>query len=118
VTADAAAFTAGGSVFLVTATTAGLLAAARFFVDGGPGATLALLGGHAALLVTLSDVLGLAFLLIGVRRLIALRHEAPTFHQANAWALSVRDETQSVCHIESFEARHLHFLERHRRVVQ
>src|SRR5262249_55096709 len=51
-----------------------LVAAAGFLVDGRPGAALRFLLGHAVLLVTLGDVLGLAFLLVGVLRFIPACH--------------------------------------------
>jgi len=55
---------------------AGRLAAAVVFVDGGPGASLGFLFGDAAPLVALGDVVGLAFLLVGVFRFVAARHAA------------------------------------------
>src|SRR6202034_4603094 len=50
------------------------LSAAVVLVDGGPGATLSLLLRNAAALVALLDVLRFPFLLIGVFRLVSLRH--------------------------------------------
>ena len=38
----------------------------RFLVDGRPGASLGFLLVHAAILVTLLDIAGHAFLLVGV----------------------------------------------------
>ena len=59
---------------LAAAGAAGLLAAAVVLVDGCPGPALGLLLGHAALLVAFGDVIGLAFLLVGVFGLVAARH--------------------------------------------
>ena len=58
---------------------AALLAAAVLLVDGRPGPRLGFVLGDAPLLVALLDVLGLALLLVGVRRLVAARHDAVSF---------------------------------------
>src|SRR5690606_31808998 len=51
-----------------------LLAAAVLLVDGGPGPPLSSLLADALPAIALLDVLGLALLLVGVRRLVALWH--------------------------------------------
>jgi hypothetical protein len=53
---------------------AAFLAAARFLVDGRPGAPLGFAFRHAAFLVALLDMARLALLLAGVTRFAALRH--------------------------------------------
>jgi hypothetical protein len=52
-----------------------LLAATRDLVLGGPSAAFGFLLADALLLVAILDVLDLAFLLVGVRRFITLRHD-------------------------------------------
>src|SRR5437762_13620779 len=62
---------------LAAARAAGLLAAAVVLVDRRPGPPLGLLLGDAALFVAFGDVVGLALLLVGVLRLVALGHGRP-----------------------------------------
>src|SRR5688572_2775067 len=56
---------------------AGLLPAVVDLVHRRPGAALGLVVGHAAALVALLDVLGLAFLLVGILRLVSTWHGKP-----------------------------------------
>src|SRR5690606_21897575 len=59
---------------------AGILAATILFVDCGPGNPLRILLALAFLLLALLDVLGLAFLLVGIAGLVTARHdESPWF---------------------------------------
>src|SRR5882672_5420860 len=70
------------------AATAGLLASAVNLVDGGPGAPLRFFLRHAALLVSLLDVLGLSFL---PQRVLVL---------ASAWHVDLRrSRTQVRCRV-------------------
>jgi hypothetical protein len=59
---------------LAVTTTAALLATSMDLVHSCPRATLGFFFGKAAFEIPLFDVLGLAFLFIGVLRLISLRH--------------------------------------------
>src|SRR5678816_265059 len=59
---------------LAAAGAAGLLAAAVVLVDGGPGPGLGLLVRNAFLFVAFRDVVGLAFLFVGVFGLVSARH--------------------------------------------
>src|SRR3954469_11924327 len=66
---------------------AGLVAAAAFLVHGRPGAAFGLFLRHAAILIALLDMLGLALLLVSVTALVAAGHGilhflAPHTHQA------------------------------------
>src|SRR5262245_60916606 len=72
--ADAAALLGGRLVDALAAARPAFLAAAGHGVDGGPGAPLGFLLRHAAMLIALFDVLGLAFLLTGVFCLRSARH--------------------------------------------
>src|SRR6185295_18019435 len=56
------------------ASAAGLLTAARFFVDRSPRAALCCLGRNTALFVAVGDMLCLALLFFGVFSFVALRH--------------------------------------------
>jgi hypothetical protein len=61
------------------------LAAAVVLVDRGPGAPLGFFFRHAARLVAFGDVVGLAFLLVGVLWLVATRHyQVPRFRGITA----------------------------------
>jgi hypothetical protein len=53
-------------VFSFASAGAGLLAATTLLVDGGPSATLGFFLGNATIFVAFLDVLGLAFLLVGI----------------------------------------------------
>jgi hypothetical protein len=73
--ADASALARRRLVHLLAAAgTAGLLSAASHIVDGGPGTALGFVLADTALLIAFLDVLGLAFLLAGVFRLVATGH--------------------------------------------
>src|ERR1700730_2152282 len=61
-------------VFGLAAPGPALLAAMRLLVDGRPGAPRGLPCRDSTLLVAFLDVLGLAFLLVGVARFVAARH--------------------------------------------
>src|SRR5690606_33452134 len=56
-----------------------LLAAAVVLVHGGPGAPLGLVLGYAALLIPLSDMIGLALLLAGIFGFFAAWHAMFSF---------------------------------------
>src|SRR5687768_16732948 len=58
----------------LAAARAGQIAAARFLVDGRPGAPFGVRLGNALLLIAFLDVLGLALLLVGVGALVAAGH--------------------------------------------
>src|SRR3954469_5961051 len=74
--ADPAAALGGNIGVLDAAARAALVAAAGFLVDGRPGAPLGFLRADAALLVAFLDMLGLAFLLVGVARFVTAGHAA------------------------------------------
>src|SRR5579862_5530546 len=56
-------------------TRARFLAAAIILVDGRPGAAFGFFFGNATLLVAFRDMVGLAFLFVGVFGLVAARHD-------------------------------------------
>src|SRR5262249_40593329 len=62
---------AGRISMMVLASRTRLLAAVVLLVDRAPGALFRLLLGHAFLAIAFFDVLGLAFLLVGIGRLVA-----------------------------------------------
>lgn len=59
---------------LVAAAGTGFVAAAAFLVDSRPGTPFGFLLGDAAILVALLDMLGLAFLLVGIVGFVTFRH--------------------------------------------
>src|SRR6185312_14623085 len=61
-------------VFGFAASGAGLLAAMSLGIDRRPGAALGLLFRDATVLIAFGDMIGLAFLLIGVFRFVAAGH--------------------------------------------
>jgi hypothetical protein len=65
-TTFAAALLGEGMVFSFASAGAGLLAATTLLVDGGPSKTLGFFLGNATIFVAFLDVLGLAFLLVGI----------------------------------------------------
>src|SRR5437868_5052932 len=74
--AQPAALAGGFVVLRLAAAGARLLAAPGLLVHRRPGARLGLVVGHAAGLVALLDVLGLAFLLVRIGRLVTAGHGA------------------------------------------
>src|SRR5215469_4551034 len=76
-TADPPALARRGVAFGMAAARAALLAAAALLVDGRPGAPFGLLFREAAAFVAFGDVVGLAFLLVGVLGLVAPGHAVP-----------------------------------------
>jgi hypothetical protein len=75
--ADPTALARRGVALGLSPAGAALVAAAAFLVDGRPGPPLGLMLRHAALFVAVGDMIGLAFLLVGVFRFVAARHSAP-----------------------------------------
>ena len=73
--ADRSAFLRRSLVGLLAAAGAALLAAARHRVHGRPRTSCGFLLGDTAILVSLLDVLGPAFLLIGVRTFVTTWHD-------------------------------------------
>src|SRR4051812_49280858 len=76
--AEAASLLGGRHVLFLAAAGAGFLAPMVHLVDRGPGSAFGLLLGSSSALVGVLDVLGLAFLLGRVSRLVSAWHfEAP-----------------------------------------
>jgi len=77
-------------VFRLTSATAGLLPAAGFLVDGGPGAAFGLFFGNTSVLVTFLYVLSLTLLLVSVCGFVTARHDdLPSWPQCETLAKAV-----------------------------
>jgi hypothetical protein len=88
VSPDVTAFSGGLVGFFVASSGTRFLPASGHLVHGRPGARFGFIFAHPTLFVTLFDMFGLSFLLIGVSGFISSRHD--NLLSSSAMAASVR----------------------------